>query len=152
MGKIRTVKGRERERATAAERAVVTPQRQKLLRKSMSGRPHHRVVWGHHVHSMRSRCSLRANCDHPSVALLDDEVEKGRVGATRGQLCVHAAFCSQPSGYAPSQYRAAAGSWCRQRAARPCPLLRIVLCHQIGVTTEPPFSVGLSAQNGQRVA
>jgi hypothetical protein len=80
MGKIRTVKGRERERATAAERAVVTPQRQKLLGKSMSGRPHHRVVWGHHVHSMRSRCSLRANCDHPSVALLDDEVEKGRVG------------------------------------------------------------------------
>ena len=37
MGEIRTVKGRERERATAVERVVVTPQRQKLLGKSMPG-------------------------------------------------------------------------------------------------------------------
>jgi hypothetical protein len=42
MGEIRTVKGRERERATAAERAVVTPQRQKLLEKSMRRQPHNR--------------------------------------------------------------------------------------------------------------
>jgi hypothetical protein len=57
MGKIRTVKGRERERATAAERAVVTPQRQKLLGKSMPGGLTTGVVWAHHVHSMRSRCA-----------------------------------------------------------------------------------------------
>jgi hypothetical protein len=46
MGKIRTGKGRERERATAAERAVVTPQRQKLLGKSMPRRPHYRRGMG----------------------------------------------------------------------------------------------------------
>ena len=42
MGEIRTVKGRERERATAVERVVVTPQRQKLLGKSMPRQPHNR--------------------------------------------------------------------------------------------------------------
>jgi protein involved in polysaccharide export with SLBB domain len=42
MGEIRTVKGRERERATAVERVVVTPQRQKLLGKSMPRHPHNR--------------------------------------------------------------------------------------------------------------
>src|ERR1700730_15111190 len=40
MGEIRTVKGRERERATAVEQVVVTPQRQKLLGKSMPRQPH----------------------------------------------------------------------------------------------------------------
>jgi hypothetical protein len=42
MGEIRTVKGRERERTTAVERVVVTPQRQKLLGKSMPRQPHNR--------------------------------------------------------------------------------------------------------------
>ena len=45
MGEIWTVKGRERERVTAAERAVVTPQRRKLLGKSMHGPPTTRVAF-----------------------------------------------------------------------------------------------------------
>jgi hypothetical protein len=45
MGEIWTVKGRERERVTAAERAVVTPQRRKLPAKSMHGPPTIRVAF-----------------------------------------------------------------------------------------------------------
>jgi len=41
---------------------------------------------------------LRANCDHPSVALLDDEVEKGRVGATRGSFVCTPLSVVSPAG------------------------------------------------------
>jgi hypothetical protein len=71
MGEIRTVKGRERERATAVERVVVTPQRQKLLGKSMPGRLHNWRGTAHRVHAMCSMCGLPSDCGHPSVAPLD---------------------------------------------------------------------------------
>jgi hypothetical protein len=60
MGEIWTVKGRERERVSAAERAVVTQQRRKLLGKSMPRQ----------FHSRRGMCASGAfDPQHVRVAL-----------------------------------------------------------------------------------
>jgi hypothetical protein len=67
MGEIWTVKGRDRERVSAAERAVVTQQRRKLLGKSMPRQP--TLVRAHRTRSAQ-QCSLRANCSHPRIAPL----------------------------------------------------------------------------------
>jgi hypothetical protein len=86
MGEIRTVKGRERERATAVERVVVTPLREghccgasrrnpaetEIARK-MNAQTASQQAWYVRIGCIRgAACAVYPpNCGHPSVALLD---------------------------------------------------------------------------------